>query len=121
MRMNRSNRKIWGIAIRSRPMAIWKLGPTEEVPGPILWKTMKKISCVIVVAFLVSPPTHAQSTGPITINSSDMFNQVGQYYKAYSNPYDLTGANSTNFVSPPPYTIPPNLIGSAGPNQLWDF
>jgi hypothetical protein len=57
----------------------------------------------------------------VTITSDDMFNQAGQYFRAYSNVYDVSGASSTNFVTPPPYSVPPNLIGSAGPNQIWDF
>jgi hypothetical protein len=72
---------------------------------------------ILFVACLAALPTRGQ----VTISASDLFNQPGQYYLAYSNPYDLTGASSTNFVSPPPYTVPPNLIGSAGPNQIWDF
>src|SRR4051794_5444522 len=44
----------------------------------------------------------------VTISSSDMFNQVGQYYRAYSN----AGTN----------TVPVSgLLGTTGGPQAWDF
>lgn len=54
--------------------------------------------------------------GQPAINSSDLFNQPGQYYRAYANrynPLDITGGSA--------FVVPSNLIGSAGPNQFWDF
>jgi hypothetical protein len=44
-----------------------------------------------------------------TITSPDMFNQPGQYYRAY--------ANSTNNSS----VSVNGMIGSAGAGQFWDF
>jgi hypothetical protein len=84
--------------------------------------SMKQICTILSLALLSSGVALAQSSnGPVTITKDDMFNQVGQYYRAYSNPYDLSSASTTNFVNPTPYQVPSNLIGSAGPSQIWDF
>jgi len=71
---------------------------------------MKHAVLVLLVGVLV-PAARAQ----VTITADDMFNQPGQYYRAYSNPYDPTS------LSPTPWPVPSGLIGSAGPNQFWDF
>src|SRR5271165_5905387 len=44
----------------------------------------------------------------ITITSADMFNQVGQYYRAYAN-------NTTNTVAVS------SMLGTTGGPQAWDF
>jgi hypothetical protein len=69
-----------------------------------------KFNCLLIVAALASVSAKAQ----VTITSDDMFNQAGQYYLAYSNPFDPTATNPT------PYPTG-GVQGSAGPNQIWDF
>lgn len=58
------------------------------------------------VAVMVAGFAPAQAQ--ITITSTDMFNQVGQYYRAYANE-----TNTTVDVS--------SLLGSTGGPQAWDF
>lgn len=58
--------------------------------------------CVATLA--VSFAAHAQ----VTMTSDDMFNQVGQYYRAYAN-----DPNSTVSVS--------GILGTPGGPQAWDF
>jgi hypothetical protein len=57
----------------------------------------------------------APAFGQVTISASDLFNQPGEYYEAYSNDYDPTALVNV------PWPVPSGLIGSAGPNQIWDF
>ncbi len=45
----------------------------------------------------------------VTITSTDMFNQVGQYYRAYANATNNTSVNVTG------------LLGTTGGPQAWDF
>src|SRR5262245_42165359 len=49
----------------------------------------------------------AALTAQITITSADMFNQAGQYYRAYANAGSGVSVNG--------------MIGSAGAGQFWDF
>ncbi len=54
--------------------------------------------------------------GQVSITGTDIFVQPGSSYRAYGNSYDpmdLTGGTA--------YAVPGNLIGSAGPDQFWDF
>ena len=67
-------------------------------------KNMNRWPILVLAASLAgSVATQAQ----VTITSSDMFNQPGQYYRAYSN-----GTN----------TVPVStLLGTTGGPQAWDF
>jgi hypothetical protein len=71
------------------------------------------MKCLVL---LLAASSGAASLAQPVITSGDLFNQAGQYYRAYANKYDPmdpTGGTA--------YAVPANLIGSAGTGQLWDF
>lgn len=84
---------------------------TQSAVGAQLSKVTRLFSTVLAFA---SGTFFSQSQPVIT--AGDLFNQVGQYYRAYSNqfdPMDISGGTA--------YIVPGDLIGSAGPDQFWDF
>ena len=78
-----------------------------------------KSSTLTLVTLLFSillriPSSHAED--PVVIRNSDMFNQVGQYYRAYLN------ARGDSLLSGTRETVPVRqLIGEPGGPHLWDF
>ena len=72
---------------------------------------MKKPVGILFLALAASVTTRGQ----VSITADDMFNQVGLYYLAYSNPYDPTS------LSPTPWAVPTTLIGNPGASNIWDF
>ena len=73
---------------------------------------MKKLFLILVLVCCSAVPALSQ----VSISSGDMFNQIGLYYRAYANNYDP--ADPTGSTA---FSVPSNLIGSAGPDQFWDF
>jgi hypothetical protein len=72
---------------------------------------MKKPVGILLLALAASVTTRSQ----VSITADDMFNQVGLYYLAYSNPFDPTS------LTPTSWTVPSTLIGHAGASNIWDF
>jgi hypothetical protein len=76
---------------------------------------MKKMFCILLAISMGSLAGRAQATSsPPIITAADMFSDVGLYSRVYSNPYEalIIGAQS--------YAVN-NAMGSAGPDQFWDF
>lgn len=72
---------------------------------------MRHIASILFLGVVTSTP----AWGQVTITADDMFTKPGEYYIAYSNDFDPTS------LLPTPFPVPSNVIGSAGPNQVWDF
>lgn len=56
------------------------------------------------------------SSAQVVISKSDLFNQVGLYYRAHANhynPLDISGGTA--------YIVPSGLIGDPGADKFWDF
>jgi hypothetical protein len=76
---------------------------------------MKKMSCMLLLISLGSLAARAQvNPPPPTITAADMFSEPGLFARVYSNPFDAMSIGS------PSYAVN-NVMGSAGPDQFWDF
>lgn len=74
-------------------------------------KTIRN-SLFLMATLAASAVGHAQ----VKVTLSDLFTQPGLYYRAYANNF-----NSSDITGSTAYIVPSNLIGSAGPDQFWDF
>ena len=69
-----------------------------------------------VPVLLICAATLYNTQAQPVISSSDLFNQPGLYYRAHANEYDPTDISGSTA-----YTVPSGLIGTAGPDNFWDF
>ncbi|MHC1766297.1 MAG: hypothetical protein AB9869_18690 [Verrucomicrobiia bacterium] len=76
---------------------------------------MKQSICTFTLVTLSGLLAHGQSvTSPPTITAADMFNEAGLYSRVYSNPYDPMSLSAQTYAVN-------GVMGSAGPDQFWDF
>jgi hypothetical protein len=90
----------------------WQLEPESYMRNALrqrrnLGFVDKNMNCRPILILAASLAGSVATQAQVTISSSDMFNQPGQYYRAYSN-----GTN----------TVPVStLLGTTGGPQAWDF
>ncbi|MBI2948466.1 MAG: hypothetical protein HYY23_12550 [Verrucomicrobia bacterium] len=65
-------------------------------------KNLVRLGSILALGLSAFSPAHAQ----VTISSRDMFNQIGQYYRAYANKGSVSVSGK---------------LGVAGGPQVWDF